>query len=93
MLLGVRSGDLGPARLARVDDLHRRTVAEEDALSREMAQVQEGHTGLVATTAGAGLDLDVDAMVARAAELLIAAADLEIGFHEFGLQYGSARDE
>ncbi|KAJ1271779.1 hypothetical protein BS78_06G152100 [Paspalum vaginatum] len=123
LLLGVRSGNLGdlsPAQLARVDDLHRRTVAEEDALSREMAQVQEGHAVLAAaTTAGAGLDLDVDALVARvgavlrgadalrlrtvkraveilqpaqAAELLIAAADLEIGFREFGLKYGSARD-
>jgi hypothetical protein len=119
LLLGVRPGnlgDLGPAQLARVDALHRRAVAEEDALSREMARVQEGHGGVVT----AGMALDAAALVARvgavlrgadalrvrtmrqaveilrpaqAAELLIAAADLEIGFREFGLKYGSGRDE
>ncbi|RLM65658.1 uncharacterized protein C2845_PM16G11560 [Panicum miliaceum] len=120
LLLGVRPGnlgDLGPAQLARVDALHRRAVAEENALSREMARVQEGHGGVVTAT---GLALDAGALVARvgavlrgadalrlrtmrqaveilqpaqAAELLIAAADLEIGFREFGLKYGSGRDE
>ncbi|KAG2573189.1 hypothetical protein PVAP13_7KG231855 [Panicum virgatum] len=119
LLLGVRPGnnlgDLGPALLAWVDALHRRAVAEEDALSGEMARVQEGHGGVVT----AGMALDAGALVARvgavlrgadalrlrtmrqaveilrpaqAAELLIAAADLEIGFREFGLKYGSGRD-
>ncbi|KAL6610792.1 hypothetical protein ACP70R_040761 [Stipagrostis hirtigluma subsp. patula] len=114
LLLGVRSGNIGdltPAQLARIDDLQRRTVAEEDALSREMARVQEGADGVV----GAGAEVDVGAVVARvggvlgradalrlrtvkraveilepaqAAELLVAAADMEIGFREFGLKYG-----
>ncbi|RLM97834.1 uncharacterized protein C2845_PM06G02010 [Panicum miliaceum] len=56
LLLGVRSGNLGdlsPAQLAQVDELQRRTVAEEDALSREMAEVQEGH-GVVAPGDGGG---------------------------------------
>jgi len=30
---------------------------------------------------------------AQAAELLVAAADMEIGFREFGLNYGSGRDK
>jgi len=30
---------------------------------------------------------------AQAAELLVAAADLEIGFREFGLKHGSGRDQ
>ncbi|KAF0925320.1 hypothetical protein E2562_016013 [Oryza meyeriana var. granulata] len=118
LLLGVRSGNLGdlsPAQLAQIDDLQRRTVAEEDGLSREMAQVQEGH-GAVAS----GGEIDVDGIVeraravlghadalrlrtmkraveildpAQAAELLVAAADMEIGFREFGLKYGSGRDD
>ncbi|KAK8449135.1 hypothetical protein SEVIR_7G166800v4 [Setaria viridis] len=121
LLLGVRwpgnLGDLGPAQLARVDALQRRAVAEEDALSREMARVQEDRGGVV--TAGPEVALDMGALVARlgavlrgadalrlrtmrqaveilqpaqAVELLIAAADLEIGLHEFGLKYGG-RDE
>lgn len=120
LLLGVRSGNLGdlsPAQLAQIDDLQRRTVAEEDALSREMAQVQEGH-GVVGPAPGN--ELNVAAVVARvravleradalrlrtmkraveilepaqAAELLVAAADMEIGFREFGLKYGSGRNE
>ncbi|KAJ1264052.1 hypothetical protein BS78_09G233200 [Paspalum vaginatum] len=120
LLLGVRSGNLGdlsPAQLARIDGLQRRTVAEEDALSREMAQVQEGH-GVVAASASGG-ELDVAGLVrrvravldradalrlrtmkqaveilepAQAAELLVAAADMEIGFREFGLKHGSGRD-
>ncbi|KAG2617576.1 transcription factor TGA9-like [Panicum virgatum] len=119
LLLGVRSGNLGdlsPAQLAQVDELQRRTVAEEDALSREMAEVQEGR-GVVAPGGG---ELDVRGLVrrvravldkadalrlrtmkraveilqpAQAAELLVAAADMEIGFREFGLKYGSGRDE
>jgi len=119
LLLGVRSGNLGdlsPAQLAQVDELQRRTVAEEDALSREMAEVQEGR-GVVAPGGG---ELDVRGLVrrvrsvldradalrlrtmkraveilqpAQAAELLIAAADMEIGFREFGLNYGSGRDK
>ena len=119
LLLGVRSGNLGdlsPAQLAQVDELQRRTVAEEDALSREMAEVQEGR-GVVAPGGG---ELDVRGLVrrvravldkadalrlrtmkraveilqpAQAAELLAAAADMEIGFREFGLKYGSGRDE
>ncbi|GJM89727.1 hypothetical protein PR202_ga05942 [Eleusine coracana subsp. coracana] len=118
LLLGVRSGNLGdlsPAQLARIDELQRRTVAEEDALSREMARVQEGH-GVVVVAAV----VDVAALVARvravldradalrlntmkraveilepaqAAELLVAAADMEIGFREFGLKYESRRGE
>ncbi|KAF0928297.1 hypothetical protein E2562_039408 [Oryza meyeriana var. granulata] len=118
LLLGVQSGNLGdlsPAQLAQIDDLQRRTVAEEDGLSREMAQVQEGH-GAVAS----GGEIDVDGIVeraravlgradalrlrtmkraveildpAQAAELLVAAADMEIGFREFGLKYGSGRDD
>jgi len=123
LLLGVRSGNLGdltPAQLAQVDDLQRRTVAEEDALAREMALVQEGH-GVVAVAASAdesGLDVAghvrraravlerADALRLRtvkraveileppqAAELLVAAADLEIGFREFGLKHGSGRDQ
>jgi hypothetical protein len=119
LLLGVRSGNLGdlsPAQLVRVDDLQRRAVAEEDALSREMARVQEGH-GVVAAPEN---EVDVAAVVGRvrvvlgradalrlrtvrtavellepaqAAELLVAAADMEIGFREFGLKYGSGRAE
>ncbi|CAN6332034.1 unnamed protein product [Urochloa humidicola] len=121
LLLGVRSGNLGdlsPAQLARVDELQRRTVAEEDALSREMALVQEGH-GVVEVGGGGGgeVELDVSGLVrrvrevldradalrlrtmkgaveilqpAQAAELLVAAADMEIGFREFGLKYSSA---
>ncbi|PUZ64814.1 hypothetical protein GQ55_3G173100 [Panicum hallii var. hallii] len=122
LLLGVRSGNLGdlsPEQLAQVDELQRRTVAEEDALSREMAEVQEGH-GVVAPGDGGGeLELDVRGLVrrvravldradalrlrtmkraveilqpAQAAELLVAAADMEIGFREFGLKYGPGRD-
>ncbi|RLN29438.1 uncharacterized protein C2845_PM05G29910 [Panicum miliaceum] len=120
LLLGVRSGNLGdlsPAQLAQVDELQRRTVAEEDALSREMAEVQEGHGVVVAPGGG---ELDVRGLVrrvravldradalrlrtmkraveilqpAQAAELLVAAADMEIGFREFGLKYGSGRDQ
>ncbi|CAN6336826.1 unnamed protein product [Urochloa humidicola] len=128
LLLGVRSGNLGdlsPAQLARVDELQRRTVAEEDALSREMARVQEGH-GVVEVGGGGGgggggevvVELDVSGLVrrvrevldradalrlrtmkgaveilepAQAAELLVAAADMEIGFREFGLKHGSGR--
>lgn len=30
---------------------------------------------------------------AQAAELLVAAADMEIGFREFGLKYSSARSD
>ena len=119
LLLGVRSGNLGdlsPAQLAQVDELQRGTVPEEDALSREMAEVQEGR-GVVAPGGG---ELDVRGLVrrvravldkadalrlrtmkraveilqpAQAAELLVAAADMEIGFREFGLKYGSGRDE
>ncbi|KAF8716222.1 hypothetical protein HU200_026502 [Digitaria exilis] len=123
LLLGVRSGNLGdlsPAQLARVDELQRRTVAEEDALSREMAQVQEGHgVEVVAAEEAGGGELDVSGLVrrvrevldradalrlrtmkraveilqpAQAAELLVAAADMEIGFREFGLKHGSGRD-
>ena len=118
LLLGVSSGNLGdlsPSQLAQIDDLQRRTVAEEDGLSREMALVQEGH-GAVA----AGGEVDVDGIVGRvrgvlgradalrlrtvkraveilepaqAAELLVAAADMEIGFREFGLKYSSARSD
>ncbi|TVU20329.1 hypothetical protein EJB05_36535, partial [Eragrostis curvula] len=121
LLLGVRSGNLGdltPAQLAQIDDLQRRTVADEDALSREMAHVQEGR-GVVVAAAG-NEQLDVAGLVARvgavlngadalrlrtvkraveilepaqAAELLVAAADMEIGFREFGLKHGSGRDE
>lgn len=117
LLLGVRSGNLGdlsPAQLAQIDEMQRQTVAEEDRLSREMAQLQEGH-GVVA----AGAELDVDGLVGRvrgvlgradalrlrtmkraveilepaqAAELLVAAADMEIGFREFGLKYGPGCD-
>lgn len=114
LLLGVRSGNLGdlsPAQLAQIDELQRRTVAQEDELSREMARVQEGHGAV-----GAGGELvDVGGLVGRvgavlagadalrlrtmkraveilepaqAAELLVAAADMEIGFREFGLKYG-----
>jgi hypothetical protein len=120
LLLGVRSGNLGdlsPAQLVQIDDLQRRAVAEEDALSREMARVQEGH-GVVGEAPGN--EVDVAAVVGRvravldgadalrlrtvkravellepaqAAELLVAAADMEIGFREFGLKYGSGRDE
>ncbi|XP_039841309.1 uncharacterized protein LOC120701251 [Panicum virgatum] len=131
LLLGVRSGNLGdlsPAQLAQVDELQRRTVAEEDALSREMAEVQEGRGVAVAPAPPGGgggggeleLELDVRGLVrrvrsvldradalrlrtmkraveilqpAQAAELLIAAADMEIGFREFGLNYGSGRDK
>ena len=127
LLLGVRSGNLGdlsPAQLAQVDELQRRTVAEEDALSREMAEVQEGRGVVVAPAppggGGGELELDVRGLVrrvrsvldrpdalrlrtmkraveilqpAQAAELLVAAADMEIGFREFGLKYGSGRDE
>ncbi|KAK3138023.1 hypothetical protein QOZ80_5AG0363430 [Eleusine coracana subsp. coracana] len=128
LLLGVRSGNLGdlsPAQLARIDELQRRTVAEEDALSREMARVQEGHGVVVvappSTTGTGGSEVvDVAALVARvravldradalrlntmkraveilepaqAAELLVAAADMEIGFREFGLKYESRRGE
>ena len=110
-------GDLTPAQLAQVDDLQRRTVAEEDELAREMALVQEGH-GVVPSADGSGLDVaghvrrvrDVleraDALrlrtvkraveilePAQAAELLVAAADLEIGFRDFGLKHGSGRDQ
>jgi hypothetical protein len=124
LLLGVRSGNLGdlsPAQLAQVDELQRRTVAEEDALSREMAQVQEGHGVVAAAPASSSgeTELDVRGLVrrvravldradalrlrtmkraveilqpAQAAELLVAAADMEIGFREFGLKYGSGRD-
>ncbi|KAL5202765.1 hypothetical protein ABZP36_013717 [Zizania latifolia] len=118
LLRGVRSGNLGdlsPWQLAQIDDLQRRTVAEEDSLSREMAQVQEGH-GAVATSG----EVDVYGIVervrgvlgradalrlrtmkrtveilelAQAAELLVAAADMEIGFREFGLKYGSGRGD
>ena len=56
----IRWGDLSPAQLAQIDELQRRTVADEDGLSREMAQVQEGH-GAVA----AGWELDVDGLVGR----------------------------
>ncbi|AQK88419.1 uncharacterized protein LOC100286364 [Zea mays] len=122
LLLGVRSGNLGdltPAQLAQVDDLQRRTVAEEDALAREMALVQEGHGVVVLPAAPDGSGgLDVAGLVrraravldradalrlrtvkraveilepAQAAELLVAAADLEIGFREFGLKHGSGR--
>lgn len=124
LLLGVRSGNLGdlsPAQLAQVDELQRRMVAEEDALSREMAQVQEGHGVVVAAAPSPSgeTELDVRGLVrrlravldradalrlrtmkraveilqpAQAAELLVAAADMEIGFREFGLKYGSGRD-
>jgi hypothetical protein len=115
LLLGVRSGNLGdlnPAQLAQIDELQRRTVAEEDELSREMAAVQEGQVAV-----GDNGELDVDGLVARvgavlagadalrlrtmkraveilepaqAAELLVAAADMEIGFREFGLKHDSA---
>jgi hypothetical protein len=121
LLLGVRSGNLGdlsPAQLVQVDDLQRRAVAEEDALSREMARVQEGHGVVVG--AAPGNEVDVAAVVGRvravlgradalrlrtvrravellepaqAAELLVAAADMEIGFREFGLKYGLGRNE
>ncbi|CAN6345880.1 unnamed protein product [Urochloa humidicola] len=122
LLLGVRSGNLGdlsPAQLARVDELQRRTVAEEDALSREMAQVQEGQGVVEVGGDGDGeVELDVSGLVrrvrevldradalrlrtmkgaveilqpAQAAELLVAAADMEIGFREFGLKYSSSR--
>ncbi|OEL28230.1 hypothetical protein BAE44_0010754 [Dichanthelium oligosanthes] len=126
LLLGVRSGNLGdltPAQLAQVDELQRSTVAEEDALSREMAQVQEGHGVVVVAPSSSGgeeQELDVSGLVrrvravldradalrlrtmkraveilqpAQAAELLVAAADMEIGFREFGLKYGSGRDD
>ncbi|KAL6848948.1 hypothetical protein ACP4OV_021531 [Aristida adscensionis] len=118
LLLGVRYGNIGdltPAQLARIDELQRRTVAEEDGLSREMARLQEGHR----VVAGPGAELDVGALVHRvgrvlgraddlrlrtmkraveileptqAAELLVAAADLEIGFREFGLKYAQEHD-
>ncbi|KQK04919.1 transcription factor LG2 [Brachypodium distachyon] len=118
LLLGVRSGNLGdlsPAQLAQIDELQRRAVAEEDALSREMARLQEGH-GVV----GGDGDLDVEGIVrragavvagadalrlrtlkraveilepAQAAELLVAMADMEIGFREFGLKHGDGGGE
>uniref|UniRef100_A0ACD5T7G2 Uncharacterized protein n=1 Tax=Avena sativa TaxID=4498 RepID=A0ACD5T7G2_AVESA len=111
LLLGVRSGNLGdlsPAQLGQIDELQRRTVAQEDELAREMAAVQEGHGAV-----GPDGELDVDGLVGRvgavlagadalrlramkraveilepaqAAELLVAAADMEIGFREFGLK-------
>jgi len=112
LLLGVWSGNLGdlsPAQLAQIDELQRRTVAEEDELSREMGAVQEGQGAV-----GDDGELDVDGLVRRvgdvlagadalrlrtmksaveileptqASELLVAVADMEIGFREFGLKH------
>ncbi|KAM0886107.1 hypothetical protein ACQ4PT_029884 [Festuca glaucescens] len=68
LLLGVRSGNLGdlsPSQLAQIDELQRRTVAEEDELSREMAAVQEGHGAV-----GADGELDVDGSSAASAPCL-----------------------
>ncbi|RLM73462.1 uncharacterized protein C2845_PM15G13540 [Panicum miliaceum] len=77
LLLGVRPGNLGdlaPAQLARVDALHQRAVAEEDALSREMARAQEGHGGVVT----AGMALDAGALVARVGAVLRGADALRL---------------
>ncbi|CAO2151785.1 unnamed protein product, partial [Urochloa humidicola] len=93
-----------PGSCARVAELQRRTVAEEDALSREMAQVQEGHNVVEVELDVSGLVCRVTEVLdrahalrlrtmkraveilqpAQAAELLVAAADMEIGFREFG---------
>ncbi|OAY83016.1 Transcription factor TGA2 [Ananas comosus] len=102
---GARSGDLGdlsPVRVDRIDELHRRTVREEDEIGEEMDRIQEGE----------GLDVEgsvdriervmgrADALRMRtlrglvgllnpvqAAELLVALADLEIGLREYGLEH------
>ncbi|XP_039122589.1 protein DOG1-like 2 [Dioscorea cayenensis subsp. rotundata] len=116
LLLGIHSGDLGdlsPRQLGRVDEVQRRTIAEEGEIEDELRELQVGLGDLFPVTdadlvekirkmeeiirRADGLRMRtlkdvVDILEpAQAVDILVAAADLEIGMREIGMCWERSR--
>ncbi|XP_072993346.1 protein DOG1-like 3 [Typha latifolia] len=91
-------GDLSPVQVSQIDEIQRRTVEEEDQIGEEMGRIQEGEVdlglvvGRIGWVMGRADELRMRTLrgvvgllgSVQAAEFLIAAADLEYGFREYG---------
>ncbi|KAA8525126.1 hypothetical protein F0562_007010 [Nyssa sinensis] len=116
ILRGLRTGDLGdlsPGQFRRVSDLQCETVEEENAITDELSEWQDGASDLIGVCSGLDRKIEqlvrieqkaddlrlrtirrvVDLLTPRqAVEFLIAAAELQFGVREWGLNQDRQRE-